>query len=132
MPQWRRPAARAPSGPPGILSRRDPIRVVCAGHPQPVERNVVGTSGGPCRKGDAQGPCFPTSFDMVGVTGSIPVAPPRIHVFCRHVETRRKCPLTAGFSNASFESLVLRKAHGRFRAAVSAAKNPVPGAEKVW
>src|SRR5262252_3993211 len=36
-------------------------------------------------------------------------APPRIHVFCRHVETRRKCPLTAGFSNASFESLVLRK-----------------------
>src|SRR5262249_5151092 len=29
-------------------------------------------------------------------------------VFCRHVETRRKCPLTAGFSNASFESLVLR------------------------
>src|SRR5262249_15510657 len=35
--------------------------------------------------------------------------PPRIHVFCRHVETRRKCPLTAGFSNASFESLVLRK-----------------------
>src|SRR5262249_55019263 len=34
--------------------------------------------------------------------------PPRIHVFCRHVETRRKCPLTAGFSNASFESLVLR------------------------
>src|SRR5262249_16589484 len=26
--------------------------------------------------------------------------PPRIHVFCRHVETRRKCPLT----NASFES----------------------------
>src|SRR5262249_23553911 len=36
-------------------------------------------------------------------------APPRIHVFCRHVETRRKCPLTAGFPNASFESLVLRK-----------------------
>src|SRR5215468_10722148 len=35
--------------------------------------------------------------------------PPRIHVFCRHLETRRKCPLTAGFSNASFESLVLRK-----------------------
>src|SRR5262249_50693043 len=28
---------------------------------------------------------------------------------CRHVETPRKCPLTAGFSNASFESLVLRK-----------------------
>jgi len=25
------------------------------------------------------------------------------------VETRRKCPLTAGFSKASFESLVLRK-----------------------
>src|SRR6516165_111598 len=25
------------------------------------------------------------------------------------VETRRKCPLTAGFSNAFFESLVLRK-----------------------
>src|SRR5262245_25163094 len=42
------------------------------------------------------------------------------------------CPLTAGFSNASFESLVLRKAHGRFRTSVSAAKNPVPGAEKVW
>src|SRR5262245_19293082 len=35
--------------------------------------------------------------------------PPRIDVFCRHVETRRKYPLTAGFSNASFESLVLRK-----------------------
>src|SRR5262249_26018453 len=58
--------------------------------------------------------------------------PPRIHVFCRHVETRRKCPLTAGFSDASFESLVLRKADGRFRTLVSAAKNPVPGAEKVW
>src|SRR5262245_6312641 len=29
-------------------------------------------------------------------------------IHCRHVETRRKCPLTAGFSNASFESLVLR------------------------
>ena len=27
----------------------------------------------------------------------------------RAVETRRKCPLTAGFSNAFFESLVLRK-----------------------
>src|SRR5262245_30498877 len=34
---------------------------------------------------------------------------PRIHVFCRHVETRRKCPLTAGFSNASFGSPGLRK-----------------------
>ena len=28
---------------------------------------------------------------------------------CRHVETRRKCPLTAGFSNASFESPGLRR-----------------------
>src|SRR5262249_6758861 len=35
--------------------------------------------------------------------------PPRIHVFCRHVETRRKCPLTAGFFNASFESPRLPK-----------------------
>ena len=32
-------------------------------------------------------------------------------------------PLSLSFSG---------RAHGRFRAAVSAAKNPVPGAEKVW
>src|SRR5262249_52794617 len=31
-------------------------------------------------------------------------------------------------SNLSFSG----RAHGRFRAAVSAAKNPVPGADKVW
>src|SRR5262249_41547677 len=35
--------------------------------------------------------------------------PPRIHVFCLHVETRRKCPRAAGFSNASFRSSGLRK-----------------------
>jgi hypothetical protein len=45
--------------------------------------------------------------DETGSMGLHP--PPRIQVFCRHVETRRKCARAAGFSNASFESLVLRK-----------------------
>src|SRR5262245_22505507 len=53
-------------------------------------------------------PAFPKNAGReTGSWGLHP--PPRIHVFFRHVETRRKCPLTAGFSNASFESLVLRK-----------------------
>src|SRR5262249_39705654 len=50
----------------------------------------------------------PTPCRSPGALRVLP-APPRIHSFCRYVETRRKCPLTAGFSNASFESLVLRK-----------------------
>jgi hypothetical protein len=52
--------------------------------------------------------CFPA---VQGICRCRPVRsrlhpPPRIHVFYRHVETRRKCPLTAGLSNASFESPV--------------------------
>src|SRR5215813_4254119 len=50
----------------------------------------------------------PTPCRSPGALRILP-APPRIHVFCRHLETRRKCPLTVGFSNASFESLVLRR-----------------------
>src|SRR5262249_27171610 len=48
--------------------------------------------------------------NLIAETGSIRLhPPPRIHAFCRHVETCRKCPLTVGFPNASFESPSLRK-----------------------
>src|SRR5215813_4961489 len=53
-------------------------------------------------------PAFPKNAGRETGSWGLP-APPRIHVFCRHVETRRKCPLTAGFSNASFRVSQLRE-----------------------
>ena len=53
-------------------------------------------------------PAFPKNAGRVRPVRWGMHPPPRIHVFCRHVETRRKCPLTAGFSKASFESPGLR------------------------
>ena len=70
-------------------------------------------------------------LDMVGVTGSIPVAPTTHSRFLPTCGDAAKMPTNGGlFQCVVRVSRSPEGADGRFRTSVSAAKNPVPGARK--
>ena len=76
----------------------------------------------------------PLSYlDMVGVTGSIPVAPTIHSSFSPTCGDLPNMPAIGGLFRSDVQvSKSSERVRGRIRGSVSAAEIPVPGAEKVW